>query len=211
MTPSPAPSSASAARRERERQETRDRILDAARELFVRDGFDKVTMRAIAERIAYTPTAIYHHFADKDALITELCHHDFLALGGRFARVEKIDDPVERLRKLGHAYVSFALDHPEQYRFLFMTPHPALPEKPEKQPEEDAYGMLRATVEDCIAQGRLRPEYRDVDRVAQICWSLCHGVVSLHLNFHEDEWVNWQEPRRTADLAMDAALRGMVR
>ncbi|HEY1434684.1 MAG TPA: helix-turn-helix domain-containing protein, partial [Thermoanaerobaculia bacterium] len=45
-------------RRERERQELRDRILDAARELFVEQGYDAVTMRKIAERIEYSPTAI---------------------------------------------------------------------------------------------------------------------------------------------------------
>lgn len=208
----PAQLSASAARRERERQDTRQRILDAARELFVRDGLDKVTMRAIAERIEYTPTAIYHHFADKETLITELCHHDFRALGAVFAKVERIDDPVQRLRKFGQAYVSFALEHPEHYRFLFMTPHPATPaDGAEANPEEDAYLLLRATVTECIEQGRLRPEYDEADRVAQMCWANCHGVVSLHLNFHDDAWVNWQEPRRTSELAMDAMMRGMVR
>ncbi|HKO02638.1 MAG TPA: helix-turn-helix domain-containing protein, partial [Thermoanaerobaculia bacterium] len=42
-------------------------ILDAARELFATEGYDAVTMRRIADRIEYSPTAIYFHFNDKEA------------------------------------------------------------------------------------------------------------------------------------------------
>ena len=204
--------SPSLARRDRERQETRERILDAARELFARDGYENVSMRAIAQRIDYTATAIYHHFRDKETLFTELCHLDFRTLAGVFLRIGRIEDPVERLRKIGAAYVDFALEHPEQYRFLFMMKHPADVEHAGKDnPEEDAYGFLRGTVSECIASGRLRPEYDDADRVAQVCWASCHGVIALHMFFEKDEWVNWKDPRKTAQLMMDAQIRGMLK
>jgi AcrR family transcriptional regulator len=108
-------------RREREREDTRERILDAAREMFAERGIDAVTMRAIADRIEYTPTAIYHHFRDKEALISELCDRDYRALAHHFQTVAQIEDPVERFRRLGQAYVEFALAHPNHYRFMFMT------------------------------------------------------------------------------------------
>src|SRR5215468_8785389 len=85
-------------RRERERQELRTRILDAARELFAEHGYDAVTMRGIAERIEYSPTAIYFHFKDKDALLRELCELDFAALAHEFRKIAKEKDPIERLR-----------------------------------------------------------------------------------------------------------------
>ena len=53
-------------RRERERKEVRKKILEAARGLFVAEGYDAVTMRRIAETIEYSPTAIYVHFKDKE-------------------------------------------------------------------------------------------------------------------------------------------------
>ncbi|HEY8369587.1 MAG TPA: helix-turn-helix domain-containing protein, partial [Thermodesulfobacteriota bacterium] len=56
-------------RRERERAATRAKILDAARELFVSEGYDAVTMRRIADRIEYTAAALYRHFPDKRALL----------------------------------------------------------------------------------------------------------------------------------------------
>ena len=88
-------------RRERERQELRTKILDAARELFVSEGYEAVTMRKIAEKIEYSATAIYLHFADKDALVTELCRHDFRSFAAHFGRAAVSEDPVERLRARG--------------------------------------------------------------------------------------------------------------
>ena len=54
-------------RREREKSETRDKILDAARELFVTEGYEGVSMRKVAQKIEYSPTAIYVHFPDKSS------------------------------------------------------------------------------------------------------------------------------------------------
>ena len=67
-------------RREREREEVRGKILDAARELFVAEGYAAVTMRKIAAAIEYSPTAIYLHFRDKEAVINAICDTDFLKL-----------------------------------------------------------------------------------------------------------------------------------
>ena len=111
-------------RRERQRLEMRSKILTAARELFVEHGYDAVTMRKIAEKIEYTPTAIYFHFKDKEALTRALCAEDFQAFNETFRPLAKIKDPVERVAKTGEAYIRFGIDHPNHYRWIFMTPHP---------------------------------------------------------------------------------------
>ena len=152
-----------AERREREKQELRTRILDAARELFAEEGYDAVTMRRIAERIEYSPTAIYFHFRDKHALMQELCDEDFGALAGEFQKIAAITDPIDRLRRIGQAYVGFAMSHRNHYRLMFMTPHPEAMRPEDSRltrgnPEEDAYAFLKATVAEAIAAGRLRPE-----------------------------------------------------
>ena len=111
-------------RREREKERVRGRILDAARELFARDGYDAVTMRKIAEAVEYSPTAIYLHFKDKESLVRELCIADFDSLARSFQRIAREPDPLERLRRAGLAYADFAVEHPNHYRLMFMTPHP---------------------------------------------------------------------------------------
>jgi AcrR family transcriptional regulator len=201
-------------RRAREREETRTMILDAARELFVERGVEAVTMRAIAQRIEYTPTAIYHHFRDKHALLVELCVIDFQALAHAFQRIGRIEDPVERLRRIGAAYAEFGLSNPSHYRFMFMTQREPLDETlahKRLNPEEDAYAMLRATVAEAIGTGRLRPECDDPEGVAQMLWATVHGIVSLHITKHGETWVAWRDARRTALSMIDAMLRGLLR
>src|SRR5262249_6593733 len=113
-------------RRERVKQELRTRILDAARELFVEHGYEAVTMRKIADKIEYSPTAIYFHFRDKQSLIRELCDEDFATLAQKFQKIARVADPIERLRRIGRAYVAFAIAYPNHYQLMFMTPHPEL-------------------------------------------------------------------------------------
>jgi AcrR family transcriptional regulator len=201
-------------RRTRERAETRERILDAAREMFVRHGYEATTMRAIAAGIEYTPTAIYHHFRNKEALLTELCNIDFRSLASAFHRIGGIEDPLERLARLGEAYVSFALEHPMQYQLLFMTRHPQVGRELNKgqgDPSEDAYGFVRQTCAAAIASGRLRPELDDPEELAQIAWSSLHGILALHIVKREHSVIDWRDARKTASRMSEALIRGLLR
>src|SRR5207249_1007019 len=118
-------------RRQRERVQTRQRILDAARRRFVQRGYEATTMRAIAAKIGYTPTAIYHHFEDKEALVAELSALDFRAFAQALQDFGAVADPVERLRRTGRAYVAFGVANPMHYQFLFMTRPPKGNPKPD--------------------------------------------------------------------------------
>ncbi len=207
-----------AERRRREKQEMRHLILDAARELFVSEGYEAVTMRKIAERIEYSPTAIYAYFADKASLVRELCEQDFLSLAQSFARIMAIADPIARLKACGAAYVQFALDFPQQYQFMFVTVLPADIQADVKaesthkgNPREDAYCFLRMSIEQALAEGRFKPEIKDPDLVAQMVWGAVHGVVMLHLVRARDQWVEWKPVTETAKLTIDTLMRGLLR
>ena len=207
-------SAASRRRRTRELAETRQKILDAAREMFVRRGYEATTMRAIADRIEYTPTAIYHHFRSKEALLRELCSADFGALAEAFRRIGRIADPLERLPRIGQAYVEFALEHPMQYRLMFMTPHPDVGHGTgitRGDPGRDAYAFLRETCAAAIATGRLRPELDDAEQLAQILWASLHGLLALHIVRKDEQWIDWRDPHATASRTRDVMLRGLLR
>ena len=201
-------------RRNRERADTRQRILDAARDLFVLKGYEATTMRAIADRIEYTPTAIYHHFRNKESLLVELCIADFRSLAQAFQRIGRVEDPIERLRRIGLAYVDFALAHPMHYQTMFMIARPVVSPDAKLEahadPGEDAYGFLKATCEEAIAKELLRPECRDADELAQMVWSAVHGLVSLNIIHTHDEWLEWRDVRSTASRICDSLLRGLV-
>ncbi len=201
-------------RRKRDRQAVQKRILDAARELFVKDGYEAVTMRGVAQAIEYSPTALYFHFKDKETLIRTLCANDFLILARRFQTIAKEPDPIIRLRKMGGAYVDFAVKHPNHYRLMFMTSPGHLGhlgnELEKGNPQEDAYALLLATVSEALAQGRLRAETKDPALVAQTFWSAVHGVVALHLARREDPWIDWTPVRKLAATVIDSVLRGVA-
>jgi AcrR family transcriptional regulator len=202
-------------RRRRERADTRQRILAAARDLLVRRGYEATTMRLIADRVEYTATAIYHHFRNKEALLAELCAVDFRSLAGAFQRIGRVEDVLERLAKIGEAYVEFGLTHPNHYQLMFMTPRPAL--TPDSvtiargDPAEDAYAFLRQTCEEAIVAGRLRSEFDNPDEVALILWASLHGLVALHIARTHDERVQELDIRATAKRLSASLLRGLVR
>lgn len=200
-------------RREREREEIRTRILDAARELFASEGVDSVTMRRIADRIEYSPTAIYFHFKDKESLLAELCDFDFRNFAHGFALIAQMPDPVERLRAAGRSYVEFGLSNPSHYRLMFMTPKPPheQDESGKGNPEEDAYAFVRAIVLDLQAQGRLREDARDVDLVAQTIWATIHGLVSLEIAKCNDEWVEFRPIEERTQAIIETIERGWLR
>ena len=203
-------------RREREREEVRTKILDAARELFATEGYESVTMRKVAEKIEYSPTAIYLHFADKDALLRELCESDFLSLAKQFQRIAKVDDPLERMRRIGLAYTEFAVEFPNHYRLMFMTPHPPISADAEHlkrrgNPEEDAYAFLVASVAEAIEKKRLLPALKDAELVAQLVWAGVHGVISLQMAKCNDPWISWRPLKKSAALAVDTLLAGLSR
>jgi AcrR family transcriptional regulator len=203
-------------RRERERQETRTKILDAARVLFAEQGYEAVTMRKVAERVEYSPTAIYFHFKDKEALMRELCELDFAALSQQFRKIAREEDPIERLRKIGHAYAAFGLEFPNHYRLMFMTPRPPIAhseadEAKRGNPEEDAYAFLKATVQEGLAAGRFRPELKNADLLSQTVWAGTHGAISLHMAKRNDGWVDWHPVKKIAGVIIDALIRGLAR
>jgi len=200
-------------RRERERTQIRERILDAALEVFATEGAEGLTMRALADAIEYSPPVVYAHFRDKDAIIQELCYRSLRAMAQAFANFGMLD-PVERLRHIGYIYADFAVDHPSHFRFLFLTSHPTTPDDDElgkNDPERNAYAFLRQTVKDGLAAGVFRPEYTDAEEIAQLCWGCAHGIVALQNIKGNQSWIDWRDARTTAHRLVDATLNGLVK
>ncbi len=200
---------------EQERQQIRTAILDAARELFVERGVAAVTMREIARRVNYSPTAIYLHFKDKEELIRELCRTDFLSLASQLKAIGAITDPIERLVQLGLGYVQFAMRYPNHYQLMFMTAQ--MPAKtPETgleagNPEQDAYAGLKLMVAAAHAEGCFREELTDSDLIAQTLWAGLHGICALEITMKDDCWVEWRPFETRVRLMQEVMMRGLLR
>jgi AcrR family transcriptional regulator len=203
-------------RRAREKSETRDKILDAARELFVTEGYEGVSMRRVAEKIEYSPTAIYVYFADKQELFHELCQQDYARLAEVFQSSAMSSDPIERVKQIGRTYTEFGVRYPNHYKFMFMTPHP--PHEPDEEdrevmgnPEVDAYAFLKRAVQRAIDAERFREELQDAELISQTLWAAVHGVIALNIAKCSDPWVDWRPLQQRAEMMLDVTLRGLVR
>lgn len=83
--------------------------------------------------------------------------------------------------------------------------------KTKGNPEQDAYAFLLHSMNEGIAQGRFRPELSDAEELAQMFWGGLHGIISLTMNYCNDNWITWREPRETTRTMIDVLLRGSTR
>src|SRR5271157_2180395 len=179
-------------RRERQKEHLREEILEAARELFLKEGVENVSMRAIARKIEYSPTTIYLYFKDRWDLFRSICEEAFAKLERELEAIKKAeDDPVECLRRGTIAYVNFGLTHPNHYRMVFMTPHPG--------DWDNAFQFSGSAGEKSfmylvsqIQRGMEQERFRQADPMleAQTAWAMMHGLTSLLIITHGFPWVD---------------------
>jgi AcrR family transcriptional regulator len=100
-------------RHERERQSMRRAILDAARTLFTTEGYQQVSIRKIAERIEYSPAAIYSYFPSKDDIFFALAEEGFRLMAEMAEQLPPAPSPLQTLRARLMTVYRFSVAHPE--------------------------------------------------------------------------------------------------
>jgi AcrR family transcriptional regulator len=166
-------------RKEREKKEMRDLILKAALKLFIKEGYDKLSIRKIANEIEYSPGTIYLYFKDKDEIFFELHNQGFGEFYKRQLAVQHIEDPVERLCAHGREYIKFAMENPEYYDLMFIMRSPVKKIKHFEDWElgNRTYDILKKNISELQKAGRFIGE--DIEVIAFSLWSYTHGISSL--------------------------------
>lgn len=185
----------------------RQEILDSAGAILAERGdAASVSIRAVAERAGVSTAAIYLHFSDRDSLLGEVCGAVFgeleLAL---VAAAGGAPDPLTALRLQGAAYVRFALERPEQYRFMLMgRPEENHHPEPSQLAASGSFANLVATVGECQREGLL-PRGEPVP-VGLALWSTVHGLASLLISA---PYMPWPDVDRMVAMMMDMAIYGL--
>ena len=183
----------------------RKRILDAARELFVKDGFSHVTMRQLARRIEYSPGTIYRYFKDKAEIFQELREDAIAEFVSGQMRCAGEPDPRKRLRALGRGYLLFAIQQPEKFELLF-NPRATDPLDPRDHDADDpSFQLFVHTVEQCLDTGELGEA--DLETTLVSLWSLVHGMACLANSGQLVDHVAEQDILRVYDRATRFVLR----
>ena len=194
-------------RRARQKEQLRQKILLAARELFVNEGYENVSMRKIADKIEYSPTTIYLYFKDKAELLDSVCKETLLHLLNTLEQLKKDKgDSVETLRKSGRAYVEFGLKYPQDYKLTFVI-RPQFQKGlglQEGSVGEKVFDYLRTTVSECMQQKIFRQ--MDVETTAQVLWAAVHGVTLLLIDFPDFPWA---EKDKLIDTVIQTTIKGL--
>jgi AcrR family transcriptional regulator len=170
-------------RKEREKTEMKRQILNAAQKLFLEQGFEKTSIRNIAEEIEYSAGTIYLYFKDKNEILFALHVEAFGALMlAMQAGITSQNNPFDKLVALGKYYLKYAFENPELYDLMFVMTAPM--ETLECREEiwcdgERAFGVLKFLVGECMQAGYFVGCNSETFSV--MVWSLVHGLATLHL------------------------------
>jgi AcrR family transcriptional regulator len=144
-------------------------LLRAAAEVLEKEGLGALSLREVARRAGVSHNAPYRHFPDREALLAGLAAQGFQMLGERLA--------ANAGRKMGEAYVAFALEHPQRFRLMFGGLVPLARHEALKTSAQRTYQAL-------VSAFQAQPEVADPDKAAAAAWSLVHGLASLLLDGH---------------------------
>ncbi len=169
-------------RQDRERTVVRESILHAARELFVAEGYRTVSMRKIAERIEYSPAAIYGYFTSKDEIFFALAEEGFRMMheAARAASAGQTD-PLVAMRAGFWSYYRFAREQPQYFELMFVDRSvPQITDADRFDVLAELWHDARALLVGCMDAGVFPPAL-DVDTAFHILWAAIHGAATLQL------------------------------
>lgn len=170
------------ARQDRERTVVREAILHAARELFVTEGYRTVSMRKIAERIEYSPAAIYGYFTSKDEIFFALAEEGFRMMHDALkAATAGQPDPLAAMRAGFWSYYRFAREQPQYFELMFVDRSvPQITDVDRFDVLAEMWQDATALLARCVEAGAF-PSTLDVEGAFHVLWAAIHGPATLQL------------------------------
>ena len=190
--------------------EFRAELCRVAERLFAENGYEGVTMRALAGELGCSAMTPYRYFENKDEILAAVRTQAFLRHG---LLTEKLAsehrDPVARLRAYARGYVQFAREEPNAYRIMFELAANTNLEAVILNDPEGRRNLLRgwqpllAVVTELVETGRAEGDPLDL---AHLAWVTLHGLVTLELSH---KLLLGRSLDQLIDPALDTFLRGI--
>lgn len=167
-------------RRQQEKQEMRQVILNVARDIAARDGWQNLTIRKICDEIRYTAPVIYQYFDSKDTLLLALRLEGFELIHGDFVQVnERYTDPSRRLLEYGLAFWKFAEENPELYQVMFNLQGVICTEAGKHRYFEDIVRYYREAI--AAVNGKSRRSDKFLLELYDNYVTIIHGFISMNM------------------------------
>lgn len=171
---------------EKEKHNLKELILKTAGELFLEKGYEKFSLRQVAERIGYSATTIYLYFKDKDDLLFSIVLQGFDIFNNKLTEAEKSsDETIKKLNRVGRAYINFGIEYPVYYQIMFMQRTDFLfksrPGDYDEKPMINSFSVLTNLVTKAIEEKKFIYKENCQEIYTNLLWTNVHGVVSLHI------------------------------
>lgn len=167
--------------RNRRHDLTKQKILDTARQILLTEGVQAISMRTLAERVDYSPAALYKYFANKEEIITALRQEAWELMAAHPSEISPGMSMAEIFVQSGRGYIDFATKYPEYYMLIMSTAEGGPNNLEEFKQTPNFIGQLQF-VESIIAAGefQLPPGYTPF-HLAMLSWFMVHGISLLKL------------------------------
>lgn len=182
------------------------RIVEAARQVLLANGYRSFSLRKIAREIDVSATSIYLHFENKDDLVHTLMEQAISRLNNQLEdEVTKHDDPISKLEALAHEYVSFALNHPREYQIIYLISSDEMTRYPKEKfrKARRGYEIVTQVLEEAVASGLISENQPRM--AAYTFWAQLHGVMSVVLSQRLDVRL---EQEQFIEEAIDHIIKG---
>lgn len=164
------------------------RILDGARRVFLKNGYERTSMRNIAEEINYSPGTLYFYFKDKGEIFNKLHEEGFRLLLAKCKVLDNVADPFERLKAVGKTFIQFATENKDYYNLMFLVDEADDYKKGGLNVATDAINHLAATIKACQEKGHFKD--MKTDYLTFMILSSIHGICAL---FCKDRTQNFKD------------------
>lgn len=199
-----------AERRKSEIENLKKKIIDAAEELLISDGYENLSIRKIASKIEYSPGIIYHYFKDKSEIMDKIVTRGYNNMLKKLSEVRADSENSEKTLVKGlKVYIEYMLENPQMFRAILMNNISEVQYKVnilEKDISKNrkSIGRLSKLIGLCIEKGKFRK--MDEELTAQIIWSATYGLVSRLIL---EENISEEQKNRLINHHFDVLLNGL--
>jgi len=166
---------------QRRYEKTRQGILSAARSILQEEGVDAISMRTLADKVDYSPAALYKYFANKDEIIEALRQEAWALMAAFEPDFPPGMSMADMFVHSGKNYIKFASQYPEYY-LLIMDTTDTGPESLQEFTQMPNFVGLQQFAEAIVASGEFKlPEAYTPYHLAMLSWFVVHGISLLKL------------------------------
>ncbi|WP_100642870.1 TetR/AcrR family transcriptional regulator [Alteromonas facilis] len=160
----------------------RQSLIKHASTMLKADGIEALSMRKLADAVGVSRTALYHHFADKNALLCALAEQGFVRWREEAEKVFAREDLSnhEKVRQFVRDYIHYAADNPQLYELMFGRTI-----WKNATPTDELRAVAFPSFQHQVEMTRhwqslgIMPKDEDTLRLAQVTWGTMHGIARL--------------------------------